>query len=215
MYIWALSRWFYLFRWLSCAFQWFNFGSAWMWTVLTVALLVTTTRATVDEMMPDNNGNVGMYVVLLLVLHFWGTILLTFVFTPQYGEHIAVFWYRAVVYTAKYTYATTILFLFIVIMSPSILWIIYLAIFDPIEVYDVAPQYAKSWAFAFFVGMATLFFSQIFLGWYLDHKVRDIIKARRKSIEASEFPKESKRSKLLATLRQPDHLRLLAREESL
>jgi hypothetical protein len=153
-------------------------------------------------MMPSNDSDtVGFHVVILLILHFWPTIVLTFVVTPQYSEHIAAFWYTAIVIFAKYiTWGLTILFVWIVLISPVILWVIYLAIYDPIDVYNIAPQYAHSWTLVFFVAMATLFFSQIFLGWYLDMRLRRMTDERRKKIEAQAFPKSQRRKRTLKFL---------------
>jgi hypothetical protein len=197
-FIWALSRFVPLCRRLSMEFQWFNFGSAWVWSILTLSLILTTERNTVQHMLNNSDSeSVGLHVVILLILHFWPTIVITLCFTSHYSEFLATFWINRIEWIGyNLTHAVTAVYMLFMLGSPAILWVLYLSLFDPIDVYKVEPEFAKSWGVVWFIGAITLFFAQVFLGWYLDHKAQSIIAHRLMAVDIETFPTETSRKKL-------------------
>jgi hypothetical protein len=189
----GIARFSPLVRTLLLELQWFFFGSTWVWSTLTLTLLIITTRSTVEAMLPDDgNDTVGIHVVILLILHFISTIVNTFVFLPQYSEYLASYWMHRIEWIGeRLTYAASAIYLLFYLFSPSILWILYLAIFDPVDVYNISIVYADSWKMVWFIGAGTLFFAQFFHGMYLHKTKNALIAHREKKYELRNFPRDS------------------------
>lgn len=178
-FVWAFSRHWALARWFACVTHWFNFGTAWLWAIMTTILVISTTRATIEELLPlDDDAQVGLYVFGLLVLHYWPLAVMLW-FNGQYGEVIAAFWARSISWLSMVlTYAFVTLVLFCAIWSPLIPWAVYVLIFNPFDVYNITPQFARDYLVPYFVAIGTVMISGFALGAYLDSKLRALIHRR-------------------------------------
>lgn len=171
-------------RWLLYATVWFTVGTVVLWAVMTTALLATTTRGTVEAMLPvEDDADVGAGLLVVIALHYFPFIVLVFVWLPHYGQRIAIFW------TKFFSWASVraccgLGVLFLVPFqtanwfSPLILWAFYLAWWDPYVVYDVSPEFAAHFPIAYLTATFTVFVTGLVLGCYLYLKARKLIQKR-------------------------------------
>jgi hypothetical protein len=90
------------------------------------------------------------------------------VFTPHFKEHLVQFWVKTAYWLVRnFTLGGAFIFFFVVLNTPMIIWALYLIIYDPIDVYDIAPKYARSWNAAMVIALATFFFATAILAYYL------------------------------------------------
>jgi hypothetical protein len=201
-FIWFLARFSAFFRWITMEFHFFNIGTLWVWSILTGVLIATVTAGAIESKLPDDdNDTVGYKIIVLIALHFTPTVVYTFMVIPQYSEHLASFYAKRVGALGRNaTYAAALFYLTLVMISPALFWIIYLLIFDPIDVYNVAPQYARDWSFALFGAAAVLVMTQIVAGYYLHKVARHLAAERLDARDKKEFPRRDNASKVVKSL---------------
>lgn len=178
-FLWGLCRHFAVARFLATMLQWFNFGSVWVWSVMTTLLIITTKKDVFNSLLDTtNNSQLGFYVLVLLWLHYWPLFAMLW-FTSQWGEYIAAKWARMISWTtAHLTALCSVTLVSVMLWSPILFWIIYLSIYNPFDVYKVDPKFAASYLVPFIIALATILFSGFALGLYLDQAVCQLI-ARR------------------------------------
>ncbi len=166
----ALCRWSALARRVAFEFQFFNTGSVFIWSVLTAFLIITTTKGTLESYLPLNKDTtVGGYLFSLAVLHFWPMVV-ELIFLRQYKEFMAYFWRQRIMWLMDTIHQfLAFAYLLFVTTSPISLWIIYLAIFDPISVYHINVRYAKDIDNIWLIGSATLVISELALIFYFNN----------------------------------------------
>lgn len=162
---------------------------------MTTVLAFSTTSSMVKALLPDSNDAlVGGYVILLILLHYVPLVVKLW-WINQYAESIGVFWLKRLSWIAAHAgLIFDWLLLMLELFSPLILWFIFLAFFDPFEVYHITPDFAGSYQLAYLVGIASLVFAQLALGWYLDHKVKALMAKRIHEYDERLFPQSTQHS---------------------
>lgn len=194
-FLWGFCRFSAFARWLAFELAFFNWGSVLLWAIMTTVLAFSTTAETVKALIPnDDDALVGGYIIFVILLHYWPLVVMLW-WTAQYGEVLAVFWQRRLMWiSANIGLVFDWLLLMLELFSPLVLWFIYLVFFDPFEVYNVTPDFAASYQLAYLVGIGSLTFGQIAYGWYLYVKVRRLIRFRMAEYDAQLFPQSSQHS---------------------
>lgn len=188
-FIWGASRFSRLARRISFELVFFNFGTVVVWTVMTTLLVMGMTTESIEHKLPDSDDSpVGLYVILVVVLHYWSIIVFLW-WLSQYGEMVAIFWVKRLAWITAYVGLVFNWFILMIeVFSPLILWIIYLALFDPFDVYGVTPDFASNYHIAYLVLLSTLVVGQIILGWYLHYKARRLIAGYVDQYDSKTFP---------------------------
>lgn len=177
----ATARWSQIVRGINYVSVWFDVGTVVVWAVMTLALIITTTKSTVEAMLPDgDDADVGLAIIVMLVLHFYPAVVYLLVYLPQWGQRIGAFWDRqlsALILHAPLGLGLLAALCLLVAMwwSPVIGWAIYLIWWDPYVVYDVSARFAKQFPVAYALAIATIFMSGALLGAYLQWKVRQLM----------------------------------------
>lgn len=177
----GLARFSWIMRSVNSILVWFDVGTAIAWAVMTTALIITTTKDTVQSMLPDSDdADVGLAVIILLLLHYWPPVVWVLIFVPHWGQRIGVFWNRQL--SALILYAplglgllTAVLLLAVMIWSPVIGWALYLIWWNPYVVYDVSARFAEQFPVGYALAIATMFITGATLGAYLHWKARQLM----------------------------------------
>lgn len=177
----AMARFSWIVRSINFITVWFDVGTVVAWAVMTLGLIITTTKDTVESMLPDSDdADVGLAVIIMLALHFYPFVVIAFVYLPHWGQRIGIFWNRQLSALILYAplgvglLAATFLLAFM-IWSPAIGWALYLIWWNPYIVYDVSERFAEQFPVGYALAIATMFITGAILAAYLHWKVRQLM----------------------------------------
>lgn len=183
-YLYGLARFSWLIRRFLHFTTWFTVGTSVTWAIMTTILLLTLRKTTIESLLPSDDGDViGFGVVAVCLLHFWPVFHVCFIYVPQYGQRMGVFFIRLyswLILNFPRGLGAVIAFLAQLALwfSPVLAWGFYLIWWDPYKVYDIANRFAKHFPVAYVIALTSVFFSGLFLGWYLHSTVKALIAKR-------------------------------------
>ncbi len=155
------------FRKYSYATVFFYNGLIWLWTILTIGLVIAGAPLIFEDRKFIERSDVGLLLILISIAHFSPVFILT-IYIYAYRNSLAWFWYNSYLISFKlFGYAiTNIIVAFYMIFLPLIPALIYSSLFNPFEVYEIDPEDAPFWAF-FIIASLVMIVIQFTLVYFL------------------------------------------------
>lgn len=112
----------------------FFHGLIWLWTILTLALVVIGAPLIFEDKDLTKSDEIGIVLIGVSIAHFTPiAILILYIYV--FRKEIAIYWYNTFKIHSNITNAIAISLYFIAL--PNIPIFVYILMFDPFEVYDV------------------------------------------------------------------------------